>query len=193
MKTVLVGSQTGNKEDYDLLRELCDEGTILVDDTNPLELAAFVQEKRVDLFIGGVKERPHRVQAGHRLLRPQPRAQGRPGRLRGDGQLRRRGPRLDDEPGLAVRPDAAGRAGRGRGGGGATAGVCIGQGGEMRGGGQVMQELPVISDPPAGFAATRNACNVCTPLAPAWSSGGSRGRSRSCTARKGARRTSAAT
>jgi nitrogenase molybdenum-cofactor synthesis protein NifE len=58
MKTVLVGSQTGNKEDYKLLGELCDEGTILVDDTNPLELSRFVQEKGVDLFIGGVKERP---------------------------------------------------------------------------------------------------------------------------------------
>ena len=58
MKTVLVGSQTGNREDYELLRDLCDEGTILVDDTNPLELSRFVQEKNVDLFIGGVKERP---------------------------------------------------------------------------------------------------------------------------------------
>ena len=58
MKTVLVGSQTGNQEDYALLRELCDEGTLLVDDTNPLELAAFMQQKEVDLFIGGVKERP---------------------------------------------------------------------------------------------------------------------------------------
>jgi nitrogenase molybdenum-cofactor synthesis protein NifE len=58
MKTVLVGSQTGNREDYELLRDLCDQGTILVDDTNPLELSRFVQEKEVDLFIGGVKERP---------------------------------------------------------------------------------------------------------------------------------------
>jgi len=58
MQTVLVGSQTGNREDYELLRELCDEGTILVDDTNPLELSRFLQEKEVDLFIGGVKERP---------------------------------------------------------------------------------------------------------------------------------------
>ncbi len=58
MKTVLVGSQTGNREDYELLRDLCDEGTILVDDTNPMELSRFVQEKDVDLFIGGVKERP---------------------------------------------------------------------------------------------------------------------------------------
>ena len=58
MKTVLAGSQTGNQDDYRLLRELCDDDTILVDDTNPLELAKFIQEKQVDLFIGGVKERP---------------------------------------------------------------------------------------------------------------------------------------
>lgn len=58
MQTVLVGSQTGNREDYEQLRELCDEGTIIVDDSNPLELASFLQEKDVDLFIGGVKERP---------------------------------------------------------------------------------------------------------------------------------------
>ena len=58
MKTVVVGSQTGNHEDYELLRDLCDPGTVLIDDTNPLELSRFVQEKQVDLFIGGVKERP---------------------------------------------------------------------------------------------------------------------------------------
>jgi nitrogenase molybdenum-cofactor synthesis protein NifE len=58
MDTVMVGSQTGLREDYEELRELCDEGTIIVDDSNPLELSAFLQEKDVDLFIGGVKERP---------------------------------------------------------------------------------------------------------------------------------------
>ena len=58
VKTVLAGSQTGNKDDYRLLGQLCDEGTILVDDTNPVELAKFIQEQKVDLFIGGVKERP---------------------------------------------------------------------------------------------------------------------------------------
>ncbi len=34
------------------------DGTIIVDDSNPLELAKFVQELGVDLLIGGVKERP---------------------------------------------------------------------------------------------------------------------------------------
>jgi nitrogenase molybdenum-cofactor synthesis protein NifE len=58
MDTLMVGSQTGLREDYEELRQLCDEGTIIVDDSNPLELSSFLQEKHVDLFIGGVKERP---------------------------------------------------------------------------------------------------------------------------------------
>ena len=58
MKTVVAGSQTGNRDDYEGLRELCDEGTVLIDDANPLELSRFLQEKNVDLLIGGVKERP---------------------------------------------------------------------------------------------------------------------------------------
>jgi nitrogenase molybdenum-cofactor synthesis protein NifE len=58
MTTVMVGSQTGSKEDYEELREICDEGTIIVDDSNPLELSSFLEEKDVDVFIGGVKERP---------------------------------------------------------------------------------------------------------------------------------------
>ncbi len=58
MEVVMVGSQTGTKEDYQELQEITDEGTIIVDDSNPLELSAFLQEKEVDVFVGGVKERP---------------------------------------------------------------------------------------------------------------------------------------
>lgn len=58
MTTVLAGTQTGNAEDYEQLREICDPGTVIVDDSNPLELAKFIVEKDPDLFIGGVKERP---------------------------------------------------------------------------------------------------------------------------------------
>ena len=32
--------------------------TIIVDDTNPLELVGFLKEKGVDVLVGGVKERP---------------------------------------------------------------------------------------------------------------------------------------
>ena len=58
MSVVLVGSQTGTREDYLELERICDPGTIIVDDSNPLELATFLKEKEVDLFVGGVKERP---------------------------------------------------------------------------------------------------------------------------------------
>jgi nitrogenase molybdenum-cofactor synthesis protein NifE len=58
METAIVGSQTGDKDDYQQLQEMADPGTIIVDDSNPLELAKFCLEKDVDLFIGGVKERP---------------------------------------------------------------------------------------------------------------------------------------
>ncbi len=58
MKTILAGSQTGDKDDYQVLREMCDDGTVIVDDANPLELSKYMIEKDADLFIGGVKERP---------------------------------------------------------------------------------------------------------------------------------------
>ncbi|MGE5611028.1 MAG: nitrogenase iron-molybdenum cofactor biosynthesis protein NifE [Bacillota bacterium] len=58
MQTVMVGSQTGNANDYQQLKDLCDHGTIIADDSNPLELSRFIVEKDVDLLIGGVKERP---------------------------------------------------------------------------------------------------------------------------------------
>jgi len=58
MNVVLAGSQTGNDTDYQTLREMCDEGTVILDDANPLELSKYIIEKKADLFIGGVKERP---------------------------------------------------------------------------------------------------------------------------------------
>jgi len=58
MSVVLAGSQTGNKDDYDTLKEICDDGAVIVDDTNPVELCKYMLEKEVDLLIGGVKERP---------------------------------------------------------------------------------------------------------------------------------------
>ncbi|MFW8600894.1 nitrogenase iron-molybdenum cofactor biosynthesis protein NifE [Desulfobacterota bacterium M19] len=58
MEVVMVGSQTGTEEEYKELQEITAPGTIIVDDSNPLELSAFLQEKAVDIFVGGVKERP---------------------------------------------------------------------------------------------------------------------------------------
>jgi nitrogenase molybdenum-cofactor synthesis protein NifE len=58
MRVILAGSQTGNDRDYATLREMCDDGTVILDDANPLELSKYIIEKKADLFIGGVKERP---------------------------------------------------------------------------------------------------------------------------------------
>jgi nitrogenase molybdenum-cofactor synthesis protein NifE len=58
MDVVMVGSQTGTEQEYRELAEITDPGTIIVDDTNPLELTSFLEEKPVDIFVGGVKERP---------------------------------------------------------------------------------------------------------------------------------------
>jgi nitrogenase molybdenum-cofactor synthesis protein NifE len=58
IQTVVVGSQTGTSDEYEIISKLCDDGTIIVDDSNPVELSTFVKEKQADIFIGGVKERP---------------------------------------------------------------------------------------------------------------------------------------
>ncbi|MCX8040068.1 MAG: nitrogenase iron-molybdenum cofactor biosynthesis protein NifE [Planctomycetota bacterium] len=58
MRVVIAGTQTGSRDEYAALAALCDRDTIIVDDSNPLELAQWLSERRVDLFIGGVKERP---------------------------------------------------------------------------------------------------------------------------------------
>lgn len=58
METVMVGTQTGRKEEYEKIKELSNEGTVILDDTNPSELESFIKEKGADLLVGGVKERP---------------------------------------------------------------------------------------------------------------------------------------
>ena len=58
MKVVLAGSQTGTQEDYEELAAISEPGTVIIDDANPLELMNYLVEKDVDVFVGGVKERP---------------------------------------------------------------------------------------------------------------------------------------
>ncbi|WP_058485532.1 nitrogenase iron-molybdenum cofactor biosynthesis protein NifE [Defluviitalea phaphyphila] len=58
MKTVMVGTQTGSQDEYDLIKSLTDEGTVILDDANPTELEMFIKEKGADVLVGGVKERP---------------------------------------------------------------------------------------------------------------------------------------
>ncbi|MFZ5986544.1 MAG: nitrogenase iron-molybdenum cofactor biosynthesis protein NifE [Bacillota bacterium] len=58
MKTVMVGTQTGRAEEYEVIKNIADEGTVILDDTNPAELEKFIKEKGADILVGGVKERP---------------------------------------------------------------------------------------------------------------------------------------
>lgn len=55
---VVIGTQTGGPDEYATIGELVDEGTVILDDTNPAELENFMLARGVDLLVGGVKERP---------------------------------------------------------------------------------------------------------------------------------------
>ncbi|MFL0198267.1 nitrogenase iron-molybdenum cofactor biosynthesis protein NifE [Clostridium sp. WILCCON 0269] len=58
METVMVGTQTGKPEDYEIIKQITKEGTVILDDANPYELEKFMVEKGADILVGGVKERP---------------------------------------------------------------------------------------------------------------------------------------
>ncbi|MGM0509111.1 MAG: nitrogenase iron-molybdenum cofactor biosynthesis protein NifE [Fusobacteriota bacterium] len=58
MKAVMVGTQTGREEEYETIRRISDENTVILDDANPTELQKFMKEKGADVLVGGVKERP---------------------------------------------------------------------------------------------------------------------------------------
>lgn len=55
---VMIGTQSGRQEEYETINDLVDDGTVIMDDTNPAELERFIIEKEADLLVGGVKERP---------------------------------------------------------------------------------------------------------------------------------------
>ncbi|TCT15304.1 nitrogenase molybdenum-cofactor synthesis protein NifE [Natranaerovirga pectinivora] len=58
IRSVVVGTQTGKEEEYKKIKELTEEGTIILDDTNPSELEYFLRKTKADILVGGVKERP---------------------------------------------------------------------------------------------------------------------------------------
>lgn len=58
IQTVMVGTQTGKPEDYEVIQSIASEGTVILDDTNPSELEKFMKEQGADILVGGVKERP---------------------------------------------------------------------------------------------------------------------------------------
>lgn len=58
IKTVVVGTQTGKKDEYEVIESIVDEDTVILDDANPAELEKYIKEKGADILVGGVKERP---------------------------------------------------------------------------------------------------------------------------------------
>jgi nitrogenase molybdenum-cofactor synthesis protein NifE len=58
IKTVVVGTQTGKKDEYEIMEALVDADAVVLDDANPAELEHFMLEKKADILVGGVKERP---------------------------------------------------------------------------------------------------------------------------------------
>ncbi|MDI6898104.1 MAG: nitrogenase iron-molybdenum cofactor biosynthesis protein NifE [Methanocella conradii] len=57
MEVVLTGTQTGKKEEYEKLDGMLSDGAVIIDDANPAEIEMFLREKKVDVMVGGVKER----------------------------------------------------------------------------------------------------------------------------------------
>lgn len=58
IETVMVGTQTGKPEDYEVINSIVNEDTVILDDASAYELEKFMIEKGADILVGGVKERP---------------------------------------------------------------------------------------------------------------------------------------
>lgn len=57
METVIIGTQTGDRDDYKKISYIVKEGTVIIDDANPLELRELLRKQKADLLVAGVKER----------------------------------------------------------------------------------------------------------------------------------------
>jgi len=57
MDVVIIGTQTGNAHDYQNIGHIVKDGTVIVDDTNPLELKELLVRQNADVLVAGVKER----------------------------------------------------------------------------------------------------------------------------------------
>ncbi len=57
MEVVIIGTQTGKRADYKQISYRVKDGTVIVDDANPLELADLLKKQKADLMVAGVKER----------------------------------------------------------------------------------------------------------------------------------------
>jgi nitrogenase molybdenum-cofactor synthesis protein NifE len=57
MDVVIIGTQTGDRDDYQKIAYIVKEGTVIIDDANPLELKELLIKQGADLLVAGVKER----------------------------------------------------------------------------------------------------------------------------------------
>jgi len=57
MEVVIIGTQTGSREDYQNIAYIVKDGTVIIDDANPLELSELLVRQKADLLVAGVKER----------------------------------------------------------------------------------------------------------------------------------------
>ena len=57
MEVVIIGTQTGGRDDYQNIAYIVKEGTVIIDDANPLELKELLIRQKADLLVAGVKER----------------------------------------------------------------------------------------------------------------------------------------
>lgn len=57
MDVVIIGTQTGSRDDYKNISYIVKEGTVIIDDANPLELKELLVKQGADLLVAGVKER----------------------------------------------------------------------------------------------------------------------------------------
>jgi len=57
MDVVIIGTQTGGTHDYQDIGHIVKDGTVIVDDTNPLELKELLIRQNADILVAGVKER----------------------------------------------------------------------------------------------------------------------------------------
>jgi nitrogenase molybdenum-cofactor synthesis protein NifE len=68
IEVVMVGTQTGQQDDYNTIGELVSDGTVILDDANPSELEKFMMEQEAHLLVGGVKERPLAYKLGKAFI-----------------------------------------------------------------------------------------------------------------------------
>jgi nitrogenase molybdenum-cofactor synthesis protein NifE len=57
MDVVIIGTQTGDRDDYKKISCIVRDGTVIIDDANPLELKELLRKQKADLLVAGVKER----------------------------------------------------------------------------------------------------------------------------------------